>query len=603
MNAKQLYTQEICSGTYSILKQQKLSEKILYSIYEVIDDNHISSIDSIITSFITSVFKKENYSIELDWNLGSIIQHFEGTLIIKCFKNSGVNPINSIGLTWVFGEFKVKDPLIVSFLYEVVDKSTVSDAWWRAAYSLQSLGFENAVVFLKRHLKQEGLKSLDNYLKNLHDKKSVIGILLQSNSENLKSHIYPFLKERFLTENKTDVLINTIWLIGRLKLIDKDIYNKIKQIITDYNPDKYELVYYTVFALQQSSNLSFKDTYKLLIQSDDALLRKMAIRGLSVIEMPDAGSYLLQILEKESNPQVIGEITRGVYKNLNAKKKEQIRFKNKYTNIENGTIFDFSDKWYSNPDIYEVFSQAEDPENICLNIILNKIKSSLSRAVNPIDLATGTGRMIRFLLENLDYDGVFYAIDSSQPMLEYLKSVLNRNRGYLHDVKLINSDITNLKIDAKSNLIISSFGFPSKIYDLDNCIKELESIYRLLTADGILITLGWDETFNDQLNSYWYLHIPDSISAGDFETWRKKRQSMIKTPRNSYLNWYKKGLSVPLLFNNVKESARIMGHLFGKDAAEDIIENNLVEWEMSLGITFNTKLEIEDILKGLKKVK
>ena len=52
-----------------------------------------------------------------------------------------------------------------------------------------------------------------------------------------------------------------------------------------------------------------------------------------------------------------------------------------------------------------------------------------------------------------------------------------------------------------------------------------------------------------------------------------------------------------------KNSARIMGHLFGKDAAEDIIENNLVEWEMSLGITFNTKLEIEDILKGLKKVK
>ena len=40
-----------------------------------------------------------------------------------------------------------------------------------------------------------------------------------------------------------------------------------------------------------------------------------------------------------------------------------------------------------------------------------------------------------------------------------------------------------------------------------------------------------------------------------------------------------------------------MGYLFGKDAAEYVVENEKTEWMMRMGITFNTKKELKKIIK------
>lgn len=152
----------------------------------------------------------------------------------------------------------------------------------------------------------------------------------------------------------------------------------------------------------------------------------------------------------------------------------------------------------------------------------------------------------------------------------------------------------------KSTLIISSFGFPSKIFDPERCKKELEAVYNNLDDKGIFVTIGWDESFNDELNEMWYRYIPDEIRAHSFEEWRNERSSRIKTARNCNLTWYKKNLQIPLIFDSLEESVNVMGHLFGRDAAMHILDTEKRIWWMTMGITWNTKQDLKNILREMK---
>ncbi len=119
--------------------------------------------------------------------------------------------------------------------------------------------------------------------------------------------------------------------------------------------------------------------------------------------------------------------------------------------------------------------------------------------------------------------------------------------------------------------------------------------------DGVFITIGWDETFNDELNNMWFKYIPDDIRAKNFEEWRTVRSSKINSARNCGLKWFKKGINVPLQFSSLKESSMVMGYLFGRDAAQSIILKNQLDWSMSMGITLNTKEEIKLIIENYEK--
>ncbi len=279
---------------------------------------------------------------------------------------------------------------------------------------------------------------------------------------------------------------------------------------------------------------------------------------------------------------------------------ERNNYLRKYMVNENGLIGDDSDKWYADASIYNLFSEAEDPQNLCFSMIFKRILQSKLEINNPIDLATGTGRAAKYVLNNIPYTGTLYAVDYSQQMLDYFERTINRQKYYVKSIELVHSKIQDFKLPnyEKSSFIISSFGFPSKITDEERCFEELNNVYELLSDEGVFVTLGWDETFNDDLNNMWYKYIPDNIKASNFEEWRRARESLIKTPRNCDLTWYRTNIRVPLLYDTLEETINVMGHLFGRDAAIEILNNKKNLWRMSLGITWDTK---ESLARALKK--
>lgn len=58
---------------------------------------------------------------------------------------------------------------------------------------------------------------------------------------------------------------------------------------------------------------------------------------------------------------------------------------------------------------------------------------------------------------------------------------------------------------------------------------------------------------------------------------------------NCNLTWLKKDIKVPLLYDTLEESINVMGHLFGRDAAIEILKEKRTMWWMALGITWDTK--------------
>lgn len=211
--------------------------------------------------------------------------------------------------------------------------------------------------------------------------------------------------------------------------------------------------------------------------------------------------------------------------------------------------------------------------------------------------------MLWQVMDKVPYKGKLYGVDASQQMCDYVNIAIKRERKYTHNVLVVRSTIEDISkhIKEKSSFILSSFGFPSRISDASLCLKELKAVHDLLTDDGVFITIGWDEVFNDELSEMWFKYIPDDIRARSFEEWRQVRASKIPSPRGCSLSWFKKGVTVPLQFSSLKQLATVMGYLFGRDAAKYIIDNNLIEWEMSLGITKNTKNQIKEIINAYEK--
>lgn len=587
----------LLQDNYIFLNKLFFSEIDLFKIAGIILNENIENRKIIISNLINKIPSNNK---EYDWNVASILQHISSDLVISVFKDIPDIPrfYNSIGLSWLFGEYNRKDQFIIDFLYSVINYSTNSNAWWRAAFSLENIGVEEAVNLLKRSLKSEKISTLKYYLKNLNNKKSIIGILISSNVDNIQNVIYPEIKKLFLNSYDSEILINCCWIIGRLNLVDKQIFEKLKKLVKHKN---YELRYYTFFALQNSDTELLKPFLEKALSDRDPLIRKMACRSMRNMADDSALNILFNLLDVETENSVISEISKTIYFLKNPDHKNQLNLEINSHKNENGLIIDESDKWYKDPAIYNIFSESEDPENVCFDLILRKLKNK--KIINPIDIATGTGRTLGQILKRIDYDGKAFGIDLSKGMCEFVDKNIKRERKYVNKVSIINSSIVNLTkiLKIKSNFIISSFGFPSSISNKDLCLNELKAIYNLLKDDGVFITIGWDETFNDELNNMWFKYIPDNIRAKTFDEWRTLRSSKIDSPRNCGLTWFKKGIVVPLQFSSLKESAMVMGYLFGRDAAQNIIYKNQKNWSMSMGITFNTKEEIRLIIDKYEK--
>lgn len=590
-----VYRSELASHSYSEYRDRMFYEYELIDLAQLVITNE-TDLGAFLRAMFAALAGQQPYSKALDWNIGSTVQHFDSRVVIDAFKTSDPSRLlESIGLTWVFGQFGIKDEAVVAYLYEVVDRTSNPEAWWRAGFSLENLQQEEALTFLKRVLKSKGLKPLTYYLGALADKRSIVGILLLCTSKNIRDDIYPSLKSTAVETDNTAELINCAWLLGRLRLIDRDIVRRVDDILA--TSKDYELAYYLCHAIQGVASPAFLETFKQLTKSDDPLLRKMAVRGVSHIDNATNRKILEDLLARERNPSVTSEISKAIYRIANANTKQTLQLRNECRDIENGLIIDDTDKWYADPAIYDVFSRAEDPNDLALSVILREVETRGAVPQNPIDLATGTGRALRFCLDSMPFTGSFFAVDRSQPMLAFLETTIGRKYSYIHDVRLREATLRDFDLGVKSSFIISSFGFPSKITDRDLAFEELANVYAHLEDDGLFVTLGWDETFNDELSVFWYRYIADDSVARDFESWRSERQAKILSPRNCDLTWLKTGISVPLQFGSLRESATIMGYLFGRDAADHIIDHRVVEWSMSLGITLDTKEQVQAALE------
>lgn len=574
-----------------ILDQQIFSERDLRTLANLLS---LEQQEPIIIRNLISQYPAHGKNF--DWNMGSILQHIEVSIIIDVLsENTNLQLYNSIGLVWALGEFKNMNRIITDFLYNTIKNSTSSDAWWRAAFSLEKLGLEEAVNLLKMSLKTTKLRELDYYLHALSDKRSVISILILSNVENIERVVYPKIKKAFLETQDDAIIINCCWLIGRLKLIDKEIYEKLLKLISHNN---YELKYYTFFALQNNATESLRPILEKSLNDGDPLIRKMATRGLMSIGNSESLMALHAALFKEVEEAVVSEISNAIYNLKNPAKHSKLLLRIKSYRNENGMISDESDKWYHDPSIYHVFSEAEDPENLCFSLVQERTSGKIIQ--NPIDLASGTGRMIWQIINKMPFNGTLFAVDASEQMCDFMTKTIKRERKFTSDIQIVQQPIIDApsSIQVKSSFIISSFGFPSRITNASLCFAELNAVYNLLTDNGLFLTIGWDETFNDELNHMWYKFIPDNIAAQNFEEWRHKRSITIQSPRNCGLTWLKKGISVPLQFESQKEAAFVIGYLFGRDAAQYVMNTGKTEWNMSLGITCNTKEELKAIIKS-----
>ena len=254
----------------------------------------------------------------------------------------------------------------------------------------------------------------------------------------------------------------------------------------------------------------------------------------------------------------------------------RLAIKDKIPLIKNG-------KWYDYPEIYNLFSFSEDKDLKCINILINYIKNNNLRIINPIDLGCGTGKLYDQLISSIEYIGTAYLVDSNPNMLDYL------TKKYYDNIIILNSKISDLDLgDNKSNFIISSFGFPSSLFDKNNCIKELKKVYENLLDDGIFITIGWNEKWDDELSMLWNNYICVNSNK------------TLAGVRNCNLDWYMNDIKTSLRFDNLSQRDYVLCNLFGDEAKNDYADSNKLEWSMHMGVTINTKEQIKIILENLE---
>ena len=96
------------------------SEKDLLVISNILLKEKEESKNVIIYNMIDKI---SLYGKKYDWNIASILQHIHSDLVITIFKNIPNLPrlYNSIGPSWLFGEYNRKDQFVVDYLHAVVN--------------------------------------------------------------------------------------------------------------------------------------------------------------------------------------------------------------------------------------------------------------------------------------------------------------------------------------------------------------------------------------------------------------------------------------------------------------------------------------------------
>ncbi|MEZ5218542.1 MAG: class I SAM-dependent methyltransferase [Ilumatobacteraceae bacterium] len=263
-------------------------------------------------------------------------------------------------------------------------------------------------------------------------------------------------------------------------------------------------------------------------------------------------------------------------------------------------VIDDTNKWYVNPDIYDRFAQAEDPLGLSLRFALEQVPPG---AKTVVELGAGTGRFTFTALEQRPEIETLVAVDASNEMFSYLGRQLNLRPRLLDRLRLVHTRNESLPVDDQSvDAVISSWAFPSNMWDEQTCLAEMSEVHRVLKPGGVLITVGWDENFRDQLSDLWYRFVPEpDYRRESMEEWRRRRRDRIRSPRNCGLTFIKRNLRVPLLFETPGEAAEVLGHLFGVSAATWVGQQQRCEFSVAVGITVDDRSSVAAALKTLRQ--
>lgn len=235
-------------------------------------------------------------------------------------------------------------------------------------------------------------------------------------------------------------------------------------------------------------------------------------------------------------------------------------------------------KWYNYPELYDIFSFSEDIDEKCIKIIKNLIYNNKIQIINPIDLGSGTGKIYDQLLSKISYEGHAYFIENNPAMLSFLEQKYKNN----NKVKIVKNTIKSFKLNLqKSNFIISSFGFPSSLFDKDNTLEELKNVYKNLLDGGIFITIGWNEKWDDELSSLW-----KKYTINNFD-------KPIIDARNCGLSWLNDNIKTSLKFENIEKRDYVLNSLFGSCVK---LDDRKLKLSMHMGITLNNKKELKEII-------
>lgn len=124
-------------GRYESISKEKISETYLLNIAEKLKNENFD------LSILNNIILLNNINENCDWNIGSLLQHFDYNEIIKVLQNTSLNRrdylYDSIGFCWALGECPYKNEHVIQFLYEVINNGRNSESWWRAAFALEKI--------------------------------------------------------------------------------------------------------------------------------------------------------------------------------------------------------------------------------------------------------------------------------------------------------------------------------------------------------------------------------------------------------------------------------------------------------------------------------
>lgn len=149
-------------------------------------------------------------------------------------------------------------------------------------------------------------------MRDLSNKRSIINILLNANSNDIKEKIYPVLKKRLNDTVCEKELVNIIWLFGRLRLYDETLLEKSLEILS--NTENYETKYYILQAMIDDPKPLYKDYFKQFLYSDDILIKRMAINGLAELGSYSDIATLEEMLYNEDNSGIIACLSKAIYR-------------------------------------------------------------------------------------------------------------------------------------------------------------------------------------------------------------------------------------------------------------------------------------------------